>query len=381
MKNKILHLLPDDKFTGYAIEEFNVKPGLNDYVVLTASYDGLPVYAHGEARVIAEGSRNYYDLLNDIKQYRAIIFHSLLSPCTAEIFGCLPPAAKVGWVFWGREVYGRKELAKKFLGRKTTLLYYRQRIEHLIKRVFEFRLARNPEKPASSELPVSVFRRIDVCITDIPGDYEFAKSLFGCSFQHAWYTYYSIEEMLGALTGCKITGQNILLGNSMTLSNNHLEAFEKLSQFSLEGRRVIVPLSYGEMNYREKILNAGVKKLKDHFLPLTDFMPLTDFNHHLLSCSICIMNHYRHQALGTTLSALWFGARTYLSNRSTTYNYFKSLGIIIFSVEEDLKPSNPEALKPLNPEIAEINRTILLKEYGRENILLRTSILADIMLS
>jgi dTDP-N-acetylfucosamine:lipid II N-acetylfucosaminyltransferase len=381
MKNKILHLLPDDKFTGYAIHEFNVQPGLNDFVVLSADFESIPAYAHGEAKVIAEGSRDYYDLLNEIKQYRAIIFHSLLSPRTGEIFTCLLPGVKVGWVFWGREVYGRKELSKRFLGKKTTSLYYRKRIEHFIKRILEYRPGKHSEKVAPAGLPLSVFRRIDICITDIPGDFEFVKNIFGCSFQHSWYSYYLIEDMLGELTDRTITGQNILLGNSMTLSNNHLEAFETLSKFNLEGRRVIVPLSYGEMNYREVILNAGVKKLNDHFLPLLDFMPLTDFNDNILSCSVCIMNQYRHQALGTTLSALWFGARTYLSNRSTTYNYLRRLGIIIFSVEDDLKPSNPEALKPLNPEMAAINRTILLNEYGRENILLHTSNLIDLMLS
>jgi dTDP-N-acetylfucosamine:lipid II N-acetylfucosaminyltransferase len=380
MKNKILHILPDDKFTCYAIEEFNVQPGLSDYVVLTASPGDLPVYTYGEARVIVEGSRDYYEFLNEIKQYKAVIFHSLLSSRTGEIFGCLPSAVKVGWVFWGREVYGRKELSKKFLGRETTLLYYSQRIDHIIKRIPEFRRGKRPGKGVSAELKTSAFRRIDVCITDIAEDYEFVKNLFGCSFQFAWYNYYSIEDMLGKLTGCTITGQNILLGNSMTLSNNHLEAFEVLSEFSLDGRKIIVPLSYGEMNYREMILNAGMKKLKDHFLPLTDFMPRGDFNEHVLSCSVCVMNHYRHQALGTTLSALWFGARTYLSNRSTTYNYLKRLGIILFSVEDDLKPSNPEALKPLDPKMAAINKSILLKEYGRENILSRTSNLIDLML-
>jgi hypothetical protein len=92
------------------------------------------------------------------------------------------------------------------------------------------------------------------------------------------------------------------------------------------------------------------------------------------------MNHYRHQALGNILTSLWFGAKVYLSERSTTYEYLKRLGVVVFSIEADLHKKNPEALQSISDQEMQLNRKILMQEYGRTNLIAKSHSLVNYML-
>jgi hypothetical protein len=78
------------------------------------------------------------------------------------------------------------------------------------------------------------------------------------------------------------------------------------------------------------------------------------------------MNHYRQQALGNIITALWLGAKVYLSERSIICTYLKRLNINVFTIETDLDISNTFCLQPLHSDLIEENRNILKKEYGKE---------------
>lgn len=380
MKKKILHILTDDKFTHYAVREFGMFPDRNEFLVIKGSNEEANSSLSAAIRILVAGSSSYLSFLDGVKEFRAVIFHSLLAPWTKEIFGYIPSDTRIGWVFWGREIYGREELAESFLGKRTLLFYRLNRVKNAVARRVSHRPVQKTMEKYTGGFPVSLFKRIDICITDMAEDYEFARKVTGAGFIHMWYNYYSLEEMLGNLREATYYGSNILLGNSMTLSNNHLEAFRLLSRFNLSGRKVITPLSYGETEYRDGIIRAGRKILGEAFVPLNDFIHIGQFNEYLLSCSVCIMNHYRHQALGSTITAIWFGARTYLSRRSTTYSYLKRLGLAVYSIEDDLHPANKKALAPLEAELISLNRNILAREYGTENIIYHTGLLVNKML-
>lgn len=59
-----------------------------------------------------------------------------------------------------------------------------------------------------------------------------------------------------------VSGENILVGNSATPTNNHIEIFRILSRLRLpESSKIVVPLSYGDVHYREKIVELGIEFL------------------------------------------------------------------------------------------------------------------------
>ena len=87
------------------------------------------------------------------------------------------------------------------------------------------------------------------------------------------------------------------------------------------------------------------------------------------SCSAVIMPHYRPQAFGNILTALWLGARVFLSERNVLLTYFRRIGAVVFSIERDLKKSNPQVLSPLSDKERILNRRAIKAFYSKDVML------------
>lgn len=367
----ILHLLSDDKFSDYAINQFGqAAPLQNDFVVLTwADDDNLKFIKNkGKVRIVREGSSQVADLCGNLHQYKAVITHNLSTPAREKIIKAACGTLKTAWVFWGFELYSDTKNHWKNLGEKTKLLYACFELRKHVKNIKQYVTAGKPDK-GHYQVSASVFAKLSYCLTDMKEDYEVAKLHFNAGFSFLWYNYYSIEETLGALSDKNINNKNILVGNSATFSNNHLEAFFALKKLQINEQKIIVPLSYGNKWYARRIDNKGRILFGHNFQAMLEFLERGEYNQILRSCSVVIMNQYRHQGMGNIITALWLGARVYLSKKATTYAYFKRLGVYIFSVEDDLKPSNKQVLEALPTDLVVKNREILFHEYGRENML------------
>jgi len=184
---------------------------------------------------------------------------------------------------------------------------------------------------------------------------------------HMRFSYYPINLIIKKEQGF-VTSNNILLGNSATPTNNHIEAFEMLKKFKLDNINVITPLSYGKTYYFKDILEYGFKYLGKSFQPLKEFIPLDKYRNLMSTCGIVIMNHYRPQGVGNVMAALHMGAKVYLSKRNPLYNYLKRIECYVYSVEDDLHISNQQALQLLNSEQMEHNRKILNNELSFKRI-------------
>jgi hypothetical protein len=377
----ILHLLEDDKFADYVIDHFTaVSAETNKFLVIVYSKNChlSNIHQKDKVEVMVAGSPALSALCKELGRYNAIIAHNLFTNDKEVVLQSAPQNVKVGWVFWGGELYARREYITKYLGRETRLLHLRYNLKQKLKGIYYF-VIKGKKYPLNHEPSKRVFQRVDFCLTDIEEDYLLAKKIFHADFRHLWFNYYSIEDTIGPLINSSINDNNILVGNSASLTNNHLEAFRKLSKFNLQDRKIYTPLSYGDKQYTNRIMQSGQKMFGDQFLPLIEFMEREQYNRLMLSCSIVIMNHIRHQAMGNIITALWLGARVYLSKYSTTYAYFKRLGVYISSVEDDLIPVNPDALLLLDKNEVEYNRQILIQEYGRAKMLRNVKEIIDIL--
>lgn len=361
----ILHLISDDKFSDYAINQFTAFGNSSEFVVLTEVQNVKLKFINNiqSVTVIHINSSDYIQFCKTINKYNAVILHGLFSPLQVNIIPFLSERVKVAWVFWGAEIYGRNDIKLKFLSFRSKIIYYFRKSKKLLKGTLL--------KPDHYFADKSIFNRINYCLTDVHDDFEFVREYTQSSMKELWYNYYSIEETVGVLANQKVNAGNILVGNSCNLENNYPDAFRALSRMDLSDRKIIVPLSYGQPWLKSIFLRSGYSRFKESFLPLTDFLERDAYNNYLLSCSIVVMNHYRPQAMGNIITALWLGAKVYMSRRSLLFAFFQRIGIHLFSVEDDLKPENKEALLPLESNKVEHNRTILKNIYGRDNMMLR----------
>ena len=278
----------------------------------------------------------------------------------------------------GSELYNRKEDIKGYIGAETRFAYNKYLVQQFVKGILK-NIISGKKYIRINEIPDEIFKRVTYCLTDIYEECVLAQKVFKKEFTWIWYNYYNIEDTLGNLKDRFVDGNNILLGNSSSMTNNHLESIRLLEKFDLGKRKLITPLSYGEGYYRKIILKKGMRSFGDHFHPLIEYLDREAYNKYVLSCNITIMNHYRPQALGNIITALWLGSKVYLNKRNIIFTYLTRLGIKISSVEDDLRTDNPDALNSPDPGIAEHNREILYREYGKDNVLIKVQKVVDLL--
>lgn len=352
----VLHILSDDKFTDYAIKQFQAEEMQSEMVVIPSGAGHLFTICD-KVRVISYPSSQFIELLSNLGNYSGIILHGIFWKYCEDIIIATPQNVKIAWYFWGGELYSRPDVLGQFLAPLTKFLY---KLHVLRKRKFSSVVWR---------LPLNLFQRIDYCLSDEEEEFFFAKQYIGSKIKYLWYSCYSLEETVGSLIDKYSSGSNIMLCNSAALESNVFDAILRLHKPSyrkkIKDQNVIMPLSYGSLWIKNLMLRIGSKCFR-HFIPIVDFIPREEYNRILLNCSTIILPYYSPAAQGNIITALWLGMRVYLSGKSISYNYFKRLGVYIYSFETDFVEFGFSMLS--NDEV-EHNREILRKEYGKINVI------------
>lgn len=122
----------------------------------------------------------------------------------------------------------------------------------------------------------------------------------------------------------------ILVGNSATSTNHHIEVFEMLKKFPLDKIEIYCPLSYGNEEYREIVLKEGVRILGEAFHPVLEFMNCEDYRSFLAGMDIGIFNNDRQQAMGNISIMLGLGKKIYMRNDTSMWKKYIDEGYILY---------------------------------------------------
>lgn len=376
----LMHLVPGDpKFVGYIVNYFqSVAPERNRFIVLgdpSTEYEHLP-----ELHFSGSDHTNATHLLSGAS---AVITHGMYGS-QVDLINRLPPHTPVAWLIFGAEYHHTlPEFTRNLFYPSTRSLMSkltrsRQRISRDQRQLpfHPLRWARRAARPLKSRRRASSVRKgmrraniIGICI---PEEYQLVRDKLDLHGEWSWFSYYNIEDTVGTpLLDATVNGEDVLLGNSSSPSNNHLEAFRLLSRHRSEFGRVIVPLSYGDAAYREAIIARGREILGEKLHPLPQFLDRIAYNRQLLSCKVAIMNHRRQQAFGNIFTALWLGSRIYLPEESTIRAHLKRSGLHVFSIENDLAVASADyrAFDRLPLEAAADNRARLRSMMSRKRVL------------
>ena len=351
----ILHFLSDDKFSDYVISQFSESEMHSEFVLMSES-ENIKYFQNvcKSKRVNPYKKSELSSLISSLGKYSAIVLHGLFYPWCETVLRNVPEKVKVAWVFWGGEIYGRKDLRYSFLAPRTKVVCLAK----------DFKDNLTGKRRNQFELSKELFQRIDYCLTDMQEEYEFAKKYLETpDMKHSWYNYYSIDETVGKLKDKQSSSKGVFVGNSCTIECNYFDVFHELKRLVRDDRKVIAPLSYGSLWLKKKVYNYGKRCFGSRFSPLMDYLPLKDYNQILLSCSTMVQPQRRNQAQGNVITGLWLGMRVYLSEMNFAFPYFKRLGMNIFSVEHDL---DKDPFAPLTQEEIDHNRKVLLGWYSRD---------------
>lgn len=197
----------------------------------------------------------------------------------------------------------------------------------------------------------------------IDGDYEELSKVFPNNTKHYIGIMPAdprrIENFEEYLKENKITNR-IIVGNSATKENHHVEVFKMLEHLKNDNIEVVSPLSYGDMEYAKKVIKEGKKLLGDKFVPINNFMNAKDYLQFLSTCTIGIFYNDRQQAMGNINRLLKLGKKVYLRKGTSMERNFKKYNIKIYDVEE-ISRITYNQLFDLNFQVGQDNYNKMLK--------------------
>lgn len=370
----ILHLAKDEKFIDFFAKTISIAGSNSHRFIITTAHIDQPLRYIREIEPYRKVDNNFFssaEMYSDLQSCDVLLVH-FLTLSAARMIMAAPNHVKIVWSGWGADYYhllpgGESRLLGPDAHRIATK-FDAQRIQK--NPLLLARLVLRPLRRLYNrhKLLQPAIKRVQYFSAPIPEDYDLLKKYCGNWFspQYIQLNYASVETFASKVEN--IEKRNILVGNSASLTNNHIEVFRLLKKHDLTHRKVIVPLSYGDAQYRQVVLDAGHNILGESFQPLVDFMPLNEYNNLIASCSCAIMNQYRQQALGNIGSILQGGARLFLNKKNVTSEFLRARGAYINDIEELNSENTQDLFSELSVDQKKRNILVLDEFWGQKII-------------
>lgn len=358
---KILHVVVDDKFIDWAIREFEaVEPSAHNYVIIDCS----PPFRYVKHAGVRSCPRSMFSGEVCREEVKAIVFHYLDSSLY-DLLDLIPKSKKVFWLGWGGDYYDvlLRDLYPQGLCLPGTATLCRSSIKERTVGIARdvWRRARWALVGSQRHNPACL-ERVDYFCPVIDLEFHLARKLNPWfRAEYVTWNYGTVEDDL-SLPGPvpQTLGNNLLVGNSATPTNNHAEVFKIIAdRVDLSGRKIIVPLSYGDEVYRDRVINLGQKLFGSAFEPLTDFLSYDEYIRILTSCGTLMMNHLRQQALGNICISALLGAKLLLNRRNPLFDWLTGKGISVHDIET-------ADLTPISKENRDSNAHAIRAHWGRD---------------
>lgn len=345
----ILNFIKDDKFLDTAIKNHDsvADSVTHHYVLIVNSKENKHNYIFKYIKQI-----NRIDILysTEIEEYinknniHAIILHSLNS-VPHYIIPQIKRTIPILWFAWGYDLYEQpyldpfiyihnmyhpytKKLIKGITRKRRGLL------KNTIANIRDLLVYSHLYIPPKTRDAKKSLQRINFFSGIIGLEYIMMKNNPTFFAEEAIYSYKSLYDE-NKITPA--TGEKILLGNSGSPNNNHVDILHLLKGRGIKNTPIICPVNYGkDQTYIKAVCQIGRDLYSEMFQPITEFLPKTDYLNLIKECSTVIIGTMRQQAMGNIAIAIYMGCKIFFYKQSVLYNHFKSNGYIVFSIEDDL---------------------------------------------
>lgn len=329
-KNNI-HLVNDEKFIDFAIREFN-EAGDNRHLFLIVGKQQKLKFIKSPLVVFIH-PRVFWHLLPAMKwSLKSIFFHSLSSRYYKNLISRIPGEVPIFWMSWGFDLIEVFDDARNYIKSKTLAVAPK----NIVLRENDSKKFSIKDSPHELSENKKMVERIDFISTVMEDENRIINTkLFSKVPKWVPWNYFTMEkDVIFGFEEKVVIGNNILLGNSGNFWNNHLDAFDDLLLFPFHFEKIICPLSYGDLEYRNQIQQTGSEIFGKNFIPLNDFLEYSEYVKHIVSCQYFFINSKRQLGLGNLLLLLYLGSKVILDRTNPVYDFFTKNEIRVFHIEE-----------------------------------------------
>ncbi|HYC86185.1 MAG TPA: TDP-N-acetylfucosamine:lipid II N-acetylfucosaminyltransferase [Chryseosolibacter sp.] len=317
-----LHIVPDSKFTSAFyknLAEANllgknklvVRTNKNKLSFVSEDLPFAPLYSPKFDRLV--GQAQVYDKVF-LHQLTPLMYRWVASRAFREL----------NWMVWGTDLYNLPFLDYDFHEVETR--------RYVRKNKFDYRdvLYRLKVYLTNMIFMRKAYSKVDFVLTWMSSEYEFAKSMLPLTkaghkffFYENQAPYHTLDQYLGdAARKSKIS---LVIGNSGTPTNNHLDAIHTIQESGLHAD-LLIPVSYGEKKYID-FLKKNTSFYTNGTIEFIDaFMQFPDYIKFLKSADALVMNHVRPQGYGNIFMMMYLGKPVILNERNLSLPDLKANG-------------------------------------------------------
>ncbi len=328
-ENKILHVMILDKFLAPFIEFVDENFGREEhhYVFITSEKYDYGLTTLHKVEFLHTDDDIFITLLKYMKMAKKIILHGLWrDKVDILLYFNKKLLKKCYWVMWGGDFYFPETKSK---------------IRH------------------------KIIKNMGCYISATKYDIDYIKDKYKTKSDNIFFSQYypsCISDFSKNYTKELNRSIKILIGNSATKTNRHKEIFEILKQYKDQNIEIIVPLNYGDQNYKDEVIKFGNNIFGYKFKPVTNFLNFEEYKDLLNKVDIAIFNNNRQQAGANIKLLIGYGKKVYVSKENSFYKELKFNNIKIFDIENF-------NLEKIDPKIAKKNKKFALKYYSLKSLI------------
>ena len=334
----ILHLFIDWVFDNAAIQIFSeIEKGCglkNRFVVLRDS-DNKTLYkieSQYQVDVVQIDTVECEQLKSE--EWDVIWVHAL-TDIKARFILSLSKRPVIVWSTWG---YDYVRFANRWLyGLRTTRLWFKgTSFRSAVKSILTYFVSKTPWVRFLPHLHCKFFRVVDFYSTVVPEEEVLLSHILGKSAKRISFHYCSTKSRDVSWPQVDLSAKRIWVGNSATLTNNHLDVLpilEKYKEFELH-----LPLSYSttasDVVVGEAVEKYGKRHFGKFFYAHKDFLPFGEYMKLMSQCALFVFAHRRQQSGGNTTLALRMGGCVVMDERNPVFQYARHNGIKLYTLSD-----------------------------------------------
>lgn len=310
----------------------------------------------------------------DFSRYNYIVAH-YLTTVMIDFISYAPSNIHVSWDIYGADLYNQflepRGYQLQYSSTNKYLPFYQRLMNEIgLDKIIAFvRFGYITQFRCVNNLYFNrIIKRLNSVQIGCTCDGDLLDQYSGKSFPRFRAFNYSLKEVLGDYYGIPFNdiASDVMIGNSASLSNNHLYVLSIIKDIDFGDARMIIPLSYGGVQrYKNAVVKGYMKSFSNNADFIFDYMPLQEYNKLFLNLKTMIMPSWRQESVGTIVMGLYLGVKIFMSNRSPLYDSYKKDGFILYELENT---SEYDLLQPLSVEEKEHNRSLLEELYDEKVI-------------
>ena len=352
-KIKIVHIHSDSKFLKLGDAFFSSE--FENELVFLGNKNNFETTLGSELHFFDKSKNSVKSIVDFCSDFDLVVFYSIDALAT-KIILALPKKMKIGWRFFGFELYYKnknkyyteytKQILEQELNTKNTPL---RRLKNSILSLL---------KNYDNALFLKAISRCNLFFGLYEEEYLILKKDFPNLpfFIPVSLNMDSLEEKSIAIQKEKY----FLVGHNRIIWNNHFDILDIIKRNKNTGNyQASLLVNYGQKGFYFKKLVQYAQSIQDVVL-IEEFMSIEEFDQLYLKCSALVINSKRQMAGNNIRKALEHGTKVYLDPENSFYDYLKNNGFLIYTIQQ-FESDYASGNLTLNPEMAQFNYNKLVE--------------------